>query len=105
MNRNNRRFLTYRAAKRRYLRHLKLTKFGGKSKSVLYFRKRKPLDCGCRRRKHGNPKMGTGVCHGHDRREAVDQRIAWRTEKHRWLRSKVDGDDFVAEPIDEPESV
>jgi hypothetical protein len=99
--RERRRDLTYRAALRAQREHLQVVHPDGRpdcacERSPLYFRKRKSLGCDCRGRKHGNPKIGTGACHGGHRRLAVEQRVAWRQERHRWLRGLVDGDDLVA---------
>lgn len=43
-------------------------------------RKPKKTTCNCRRRKHGNPKLSTGLCYGGCLREAVRQRIDGKRE-------------------------
>jgi hypothetical protein len=52
--------------------------------SVWYFRKRKALGCACRHRKHGAPKLGTGICYLGDR-PAVRRRIQGRRLTRAWL--------------------
>lgn len=48
-------------------------------------KKLKKTTCDCRRRKRGNPKVGTGPCYGYGcMRAAVRDRIEGKREVRRW---------------------
>jgi hypothetical protein len=57
--------------------------------SVWRFAKRKGLGCeSCRGRRHGNPKIGGGLCSGEwDWRPSVAERIAGKRVTWAWLHS------------------
>lgn len=54
----------------------------------MYNSKPKKSDCNCRRRKHGNPKVATGICYGFELRKAVKERIKSKKLERAWLRVK-----------------
>ena len=99
--RERRRDPSWRYARRAQRTHLRVLHPTGDldcpcEASVWYFEKRKALGCRCRSRKAGNPKVGTGSCHGHDYRAAVVERIAGRREARAWedrLASGLEADD------------
>jgi hypothetical protein len=57
-------------------------------RSVWLFRKRKAIDCGCRAKKKGAPKLPGGMCSTGegDYRDTVRERIAGRRLAREWLR-------------------
>lgn len=50
--------------------------------------KSKRSSCNCRRRTHGNPKVGDGICyHSGESRTAVVERIRGKRLARRWLEA------------------
>jgi hypothetical protein len=93
--RERRRDCTYRHARKAQRTHVALVHPRGDvdcpcERSPWGFAKRGVLLCNCRRRWAGRPKRGTGPCHGWYRRPVVDERIAWRRERFRWMRLPVE---------------
>lgn len=77
--RESRRDRDWRHARKAQREHLRVVHPDGVvdcacEQSVLYFKKRKSLGCGCRGRKHGQPKIGTGTCCGLDSRASLVER-------------------------------
>jgi hypothetical protein len=90
--RQRRRIATWRYARRAQLVHLARNHPTGEvdcvcERSVWYFEKRKSLGCQCRKRKHGQPKRGVGMCRAYDPRPAWIARIRWRALRGRWLQA------------------
>jgi hypothetical protein len=98
--REKRRDMTWRKVRRTQLVHFKVVHPNGTLDcpcefSVWMFAKRKPVGCGCRKKKFGQPKSGSGVCHSIG--ESIRARRSWRAEAFRWLRWRGDGDDLVGD--------
>lgn len=92
--REDRRDRTWRKARRAQLAHLRVAHPGGAvdcpcEQSPRYFAKRHGLGCGCRGRKHGQPKLGVGICCAHDARAALVERRRWRVLSHAWRGAAV----------------
>ncbi len=92
--REDRRDRTLRAAQRIYREHVRwVHRFDGVEcigtciceESVRYFAKRKAVGCDCRGRKHGQPKLGTGTCHGLDTRPSLIERRNGRKIERGWV--------------------
>ncbi len=104
--REKRRWLTRRVAARRRAEHLAKIHDGdvGAVDCVCeladtYFAKRGAVTCGCRKRKRGQPRIGTGVCHGLcEARNQIYRRRAQVRELNRLVvvHSEDPNDDLVA---------
>jgi len=100
--REMRRDRTWRKARRAQREHFRVVHSNGAPDcpcefSVWMFAKRKAAGCGCRKKKAGQPKLGTGVCHGFRLGESIRARRSWRAEAFRWKRWQGDGDDFLGD--------
>lgn len=102
-SRRERRFrLTMSVARRRWRLHLSRIHPDGEldcvcERSALYFEDRTALRCGCRRRRAGRPKSGTG-CWSHELRPAVRARIDARKILAALRAGRLDPDE-VPRPI------
>ena len=80
--REARRDRTWRYGRRAQREHMRVVHPTGEvdcvcELSVWKFAKGKSVGCGCRKRQHGAPKVGAGMCYGsYNYREAVVERIA-----------------------------
>ncbi len=64
---------------------------------MMYAKKPKKGGHDCRRRKAGQPKLGSGLCYAYGLRPAVVERIAGRRDAAAWLaavRAGLDPDDL-----------
>ncbi len=50
----------------------------------MWHAKPKKRRCNCRKRRHGSPKIPTGICHGSKYRDAVAERIAGKRAVRDW---------------------
>jgi hypothetical protein len=96
--REQRRDRTWRKGATRRREHLRIVHPNGVvdcvcGRSVWRFAKRRALECDCRSRRHGNPKLGWGPC-ADLVHQAVRERIAWRRERHQLLSTWRDDRDF-----------
>jgi hypothetical protein len=58
--------------------------------SEWYLKKGKAVGCNCRHRRHGNPKVGNGICtRSMDWRPAVEARIAGKRFCKRWAAGEL----------------
>jgi hypothetical protein len=89
--REDRRDRTYRAASRHRRDHHRWCRVGPSfdhpdcfCKPIHFYDKTGCQTHHCRGRKHGQPKLGVGVCKGFDRRPGLLDRRAGRRELQRW---------------------
>lgn len=101
--RESRRDRSWRAARRQQALHLQIHRGGAVDciceLSVWYFEKRRGLGCDdCRKKRHGQPKLGSGLKENDPAAKPVGKRRQWRAERFRWMRWNGDGDDFECAP-------